>query len=862
MLDKRLELTLFAENPAIVTPIGIAIDSLNRIFVLESHTHLPPKEYKGPDTDVVKLFTDRDNDGKPEQSSVFARGFKEGLNMAFSPQGHLYLVTSREVWVLYDQNGDGVSEKQEKVVELVKPDKVYAHAALLGITFSPDGWMYISRGNTGSAAWRMRGTDSSFVSGYGDGGNIVRARPDGSHLQEVATGFWNPVDLKFDQYGHLLTVDNDPDSRGPNRLVHVVPGGDYGYQSLYGGSGIHPYVAWNGELPGTLPYAAGLGEAPSGLLDAATAALPSDYKGSMLATIWEESSIVRINLKPKGISVTGTTEVIIEGGQQFRPVAFATDRNGTIYFTDWMLRDYPNHGKGRIWKLSVRKQAEALEPRQLYTPFSATPAGKPLDEIHKATLKEDFNYLKESLKSADPFLQQAAVMALSDQAFRKQIIEATSDKNPQVRLGALLALQHLGDKRAEPILRQRLSDPDIRVRQLALKWAGKEGIAALYTAIDKAVSTYPVSDALFETYLETVSHLSPSFINAYSNQSETYSKSIKRTLPNQFIEAFIGDKSRPAQLRALAIRHLEQPQKNLALLMSLLAKENHPQLRLEAIRSLAGIPDEKAAGFLLKIVTDPSEPSLLQAESLLALTRQPLDASESILPLLKDAEMDVRIEAARYLRNKSATDGVIRALQQTYATLHTYPDEPLQEQIAMALSQDKTDGRMPQRPSSLAAWQTALGSGGDPARGRRVLYANQSMCSLCHAVEGRGGDLGPDLSNAGRSKTRSQLVKSILYPSEEISPEYQGWFVKLKNGEIHQGRQIDIGENTVELYLPAAGFAAFEKKDIANFGKVDKSLMPEGLENQLSVSDLRDLIAFLEAGTENLDQPASRQSSK
>jgi putative heme-binding domain-containing protein len=123
---------------------------------------------------------------------------------------------------------------------------------------------------------------------------------------------------------------------------------------------------------------------------------------------------------------------------------------------------------------------------------------------------------------------------------------------------------------------------------------------------------------------------------------------------------------------------------------------------------------------------------------------------------------------------------------------------------------------------------------------------------MCHAVGGRGGDLGPDLSNAGKSKTRSQLVHSILRPSEEISPEYQGWYIKLKNSEVLQGRQIDIGGSTIELYTPAAGFVTFHKKDIEDYGKIDKSLMPDGLEKQLTLNDLRDLISFLEAKS-NID---------
>ena len=352
--DDRLQLELVASDPAIVTPIGIAVDDRDRVYVLESHTHLPPSAYRGPQGDRVKVFTDPYGDRDPGAVEVFADGIEDGMNLAFSPDGELYVVTARAVWALHDRDDDGVSEARTKVVELVRPEQVYDHAALLGITFSPDGWMYISRGNTGGQAWTLKGTDGSTLSGYGDGGNIVRALPDGSRLSEVATGFWNPFDLKFDAAGRLLAADNDPDSRGPNRLVHVVPGGDYGYQSLYGGSGIHPYLAWNGELPGTMPYAAALGEAPSGILAASRGALPGDYERDLLATIWEESRISRVRLTPRGTSLSGHAEVLVEGGEDFRPVAFAADRRGSIYITDWVLRAYPNHGRGRVWRLSTR----------------------------------------------------------------------------------------------------------------------------------------------------------------------------------------------------------------------------------------------------------------------------------------------------------------------------------------------------------------------------------------------------------------------------------------------------------------------------------------------------------------------------
>lgn len=846
VLDERLALSLFAENPQIVTPIGIAIDSLNRIFVLESHTHLPPKDYPGPTGDVIKLFTDRNGDGRPEKTSVFARGFKEGLGLAFSPAGHLYVVTSRAVWQLRDGDGDGVSERQVKVLELAEPRQVYAHAALLGIAFSPDGWMYVSRGNTGSAAWQLVGTDSSRVGGYGDGGNIVRARPDGTRLEEVATGFWNPVDLKFDPYGRLLACDNDPDSRGPNRLLHVIPGGDYGYQSRYGGSGIHPYLAWNGELSGTLPYAVGLGEAPSGLLDAGTAALPVDYHGQLLSSIWEESRIVRIKLSPRGVSVGGQAEVLVEGGEGFRPVAFAADRKGAIYFTDWVLRDYPNHGKGRIWKLAARPDVAVEKPRPPYAPFLPDPAGDPLREMY-AQNGLTGEQLLNGLRSADPFLRQAAVTALARPVHHSLALKATGDPHPAVRLGASLALRQGAYREAEPVLARLLADPDAQVRQTALRWAGQAGFTGLRQRLDRALSAGPVTPALFETYLETVSHLAPDYVKTYRGRSEAYAKSIKRSLPPRFIEQFLADPSQPPALRALAVRHLEHPETHQPLLSRLLGSEKDTALRLALVRVLAAVPGPAAAEGLLQLAVAPSHPAVLRAEALLALSGGSVDVSDRVTALLDDAHPDVQLEAARYLRGRAGNGTTRQALHRKYEALQNQRAAPLGEQIALALADEGGKIAAPRRPASLDGWDTALAAGGDAERGQRVFYSAYATCAACHAMDGRGGDLGPDLSNVGWSKSRPQLVRSILRPSAEISPEYQGWYVRLKDGQIHQGRQIDVGDKEIELYVQGTGFVGFDKNRVAGYGMADKSLMPDGLQDRLSVHDLRDLVAFLEA---------------
>ena len=119
----------------------------------------------------------------------------------------------------------------------------------------------------------------------------------------MATGFWNPFHLCFDAFDRLFAVDNDPDSRPPCRLMHIVPDGDYGYRFRNGRKGVHPFTAWNGELPGTLPMTAGTGEAPSGML-----AYESDHAAGRvsgrrcLVTSWGDHRIDRFRLEPHGAS--------------------------------------------------------------------------------------------------------------------------------------------------------------------------------------------------------------------------------------------------------------------------------------------------------------------------------------------------------------------------------------------------------------------------------------------------------------------------------------------------------------------------------------------------------------------------------
>ena len=365
-LDPRLKIELFAEHPQIVTPTGLDVDHRGRVFAIESNTHFPPEGYKGHPTDRLLVMSDSDGDGKADKIVVFTDGLKYSMSVAVrpiwfpvaatkdQPKQSVYIATRREIFLFHDDDGDDKADRKESIVRLdTKGD--YPHNGLAGFAIDALGWMYFGFGENLGADYKIIGSDGTTLSGGGEGGNIYRCRLDGSKLSQIATGFWNPHASCFDAFGRLFTVDNDADSRPPCRLLHVIPGGDYGYRFRNGRKGLHPFTAWNGEIPGTLPMVAGTGEAPSGILAYESDGLPEEYLGNLLVTSWGDHRIDRFRLQPKGTSFTSLAEPLITGGENFRPVGLATAPDGSLFCTDWVLRDYKLHGHGRIWRIAPKE---------------------------------------------------------------------------------------------------------------------------------------------------------------------------------------------------------------------------------------------------------------------------------------------------------------------------------------------------------------------------------------------------------------------------------------------------------------------------------------------------------------------------
>jgi putative membrane-bound dehydrogenase-like protein len=455
--DSRLVVELVAREPEILTPTGIAVDERGRIWVVENNTHERPTAYNGPPSDRVRIFSPCDAQGRSHPLGTFAEGFRNTMGLALGKHGTVYVVTRSDVYLLRDTHGDGVADERRVIVRLDTTAR-YPHNGLSGFAFDALGNLYFGLGENLGANYKLIGSDGTTLRGGGEGGSIYRCHPDGTGLVRIATGFWNPFHLAFDAFGRLFAVDNDPDSRGPCRLLHIVPGGDYGYRYRNGRKGLHPFTAWNGELPGTLPMVAGTAEAPCGVLAYEAMGLPAEFRGSLLVTSWGDHVVERFVLAPRGASFTSQAQTLIRGGEDFRPVGIATAPDGSLYLSDWVDKSYPVHGKGRIWRIR----------------WKSAPADDGLRPSHVAG--RDNRQLRALLADPRRPIRDAAGEAIAQQSVEAKEILAgvlADRKDTRPRMHALWAAAKISRKKdAMDLLRQGLSDPAPEVRGEAASLLG------------------------------------------------------------------------------------------------------------------------------------------------------------------------------------------------------------------------------------------------------------------------------------------------------------------------------------------------------------------------------------------------------
>jgi len=136
---------------------------------------------------------------------------------------------------------------------------------------------------------------------------------------------------------------------------------------------------------------------------------------------------------------------------------------------------------------------------------------------------------------------------------------------------------------------------------------------------------------------------------------------------------------------------------------------------------------------------------------------------------------------------------------------------------------------------------------GDIRRGQQVFNSAKAACSACHAIGYLGGNIGPDLTRIGGIRTERDLLESIVFPSASFVRSYEPVVVAMRDGKVHNGVIRKDAADEIVLGIGPNQEIRLTRNDIEDMQPSRISVMPAGLDQQLTPRDLVDLVAFLKA---------------
>jgi len=137
--------------------------------------------------------------------------------------------------------------------------------------------------------------------------------------------------------------------------------------------------------------------------------------------------------------------------------------------------------------------------------------------------------------------------------------------------------------------------------------------------------------------------------------------------------------------------------------------------------------------------------------------------------------------------------------------------------------------------------------GGDVRRGHAVFNNAKAACISCHSMGYLGGKTGPDLSKIGGVRTERDLLEAIVFPNASFVRSYEPVKLVTTDGRTLTGILKKDAPDEVILSVNATEEVRVLRADIESLVPGTVSVMPSGLDQQLSKQDLADLIAFLKA---------------
>ncbi len=470
-----------------------------------------------------------------------------------------------------------------------------------------------------------------------------------------------------------------------------------------------------------------------------------------------------------------------------------------------------------------------------------------LDQMDDGRLTPDL--VTPLLSAGDPLLRQTALWVIAHhrewgdtmvEFFRDWLTEQEMDAARRGELEAQL-VAFAADRAVQRLIAATLLEPTAprATRLLLLEAIGQAEVEALPEPWIEALRASLASDDE-QVVRQTVAALRMLPLGARTTASandpppgRTASEE-QADAPQEAFDSLLAhvasDASNPNDLRvqaaaAVAPRLASIRPELFEFLVGRVAQSEDPLVRLDAAEALS-----RAA---------------LNSQQLRALCDTVADAGVLEVPrLVRAFEHDDDVTVGKALVATLSQSPGRRALQPALleTVLANYPSgvraqaEPLFDELTVGIEQQR---------ARLASLSEVM-DGGDVQRGRELFFANRkAICATCHAIGGRGGAFGPDLTKIGAIRAPRDLLEAIVLPSASFARGYEPFNLVTADGRVLSGIISRETADAIHLVNSSRVVTRVPRSDVESIAQSTVSIMPEGMHEQLSRQELADLIAFL-----------------
>ncbi|MFC5409335.1 HEAT repeat domain-containing protein [Larkinella bovis] len=327
-----------------------------------------------------------------------------------------FVAIAPDLWRLKDTNGDGILDQKTSISHGYGVHIGFGGHGMSNPIEGPDGKIYWNIGDIGANITTKEGVNHN----RSNEGIIARSNPDGSDFEIFAGGLRNTHEFVFDEYGNLISSDNDGDHPGESeRLVHVVEGSDAGWRAnwqygKYTDPKNNSYKVWmdeklykprwDGQAAYIIPPIQNFHNGPTGMVYNPGTALGREWQNKFFLVEFvgnpARSPIWSFGLKPKGASFVLDREKNILTGILPTGIRFGPD--GALYIADW-INGWDTKNYGRVWKLDVTDEKNDLKDLRAET--------KRLMALNYGSQTEDMLY--NLLSNPDMRIRQKAQFELA-----------------------------------------------------------------------------------------------------------------------------------------------------------------------------------------------------------------------------------------------------------------------------------------------------------------------------------------------------------------------------------------------------------------------------------------------------------------